>query len=146
MLMHWVVYGEHTLSRLSVTEQLYRFRHRHDCKTTHRWGRLQEHKMRTIWCVLKRLFADTKMVEAVVKNVIILIDGWHNKLSKDALCLPIHTKNSIKNTVTAGWISTWGNETDYSYCWWRMMCCLQSPEVNNSPLSGSTVCMHKPSH
>ena len=70
-----------------VTEQLYRFRHHHDWKSTDGGGRLQEHKMRTLWCTLKRLFGDPKMVEAVVKNVIILIDGWHNKCSKDALCL-----------------------------------------------------------
>jgi len=59
--------------------------------------------MGTMWHVLKRLFAELKMVEAiVVKKAVILIGGWHSKLSKDVLCLPIHTKNFVSNTVNTG--------------------------------------------
>jgi hypothetical protein len=102
LLILWVVFGEQTLSRSSVTERLFQFRDSHDCKTTHGRRGLQEHKMRTMWCVLKRLFTEPKTVEAFVKKVVIVIDGWHNKLSKDVLCLPVHTKNSVRNTVTTG--------------------------------------------
>jgi hypothetical protein len=146
MLIHWVVFGEQTLSRSRVTARLCRFRDSHDCKTTRRGGRLQEHKMSSVWCALKRLFVEPEMVEAFVKKVIILIDGWHIKLSQDSLCLPIHTKNSVRNTVTTGWISAWSNEPDYSDRLLWIMCHLQSPEVNSSPLSGSTVFVHSASH
>jgi hypothetical protein len=67
-------------------------------QTTHGRGGLQEHKKRTMWCVLKRLFTEPKTVEAFVKKIVIVIDGWHNKLSKDVFCLPVHTKNSVRNT------------------------------------------------